>query len=690
MQRWFNVQHSPMGAYASLTFGHAGTRAGVSMERGCPGDENVFLGWQSGGEVPRVLPFFADPRDDRAAYEADANMAAPRAELIDLDEVQRDLSPACDRWIVGPLTIEIVSPRVPIPDPEVASEADLRLACCPAVFVRIVADNSNGAEPLHAVFALQDKQAFRPLEGPDAHGLTGVALGQAVAMGAMTRPSVHAFTEFSLNDGLARAGERCFRLGKVGGLRLTVAPHEQNEVTLAVAFYRPGVVSSGVPTTYFYRRYFASVEAVLAYALDRRQIYYEAAYREELALRASLLSPERQFIYAHSVHSYYGNTAWLDRGGTPLWVVAEGEYEMLNTLDLAVDQTFYELARHPWTVRNVLEFFAERYAYWDDVTRPGSRELLKGGISFCHDQGVAMQFTPPRVSSYEQPNIPGRCFSYMSYEQLTNYVLVFGMYVARTNDDGFLHRHRAVILDCAQSLLRRDDPEPGRRTGLMGCDGARVGSGQEITTYDALDGSLGPARGNLYLATKSWASHIAIETLALRMGDTTVAEAAAEMAVKAAGSIIAAWSDELGYIPASLDGRHRGAIVPAVEGLVYPWFMGRADVLRDDGPYRILMDTMKRHLAAVLKPGVCLFEDGGWKLSSTSDNAWLSKIAIAQFVAEAILDVRTWDAASSDAAHVTWLERAGWWACSDQFVRGEARGSRFYPRGVSSAVWLRG
>ena len=26
---------------------------------------------------------------------------------------------------------------------------------------------------------------------------------------------------------------------------------------------------------------------------------------------------------------------------------------------------------------------------------------------------------------------------------------------------------------------------------------------------------------------------------------------------------------------------------------------------------------------AVLKPGLCLFEDGGWKLSSTSDNSWL-------------------------------------------------------------------
>jgi hypothetical protein len=45
--------------------------------------------------------------------------------------------------------------------------------------------------------------------------------------------------------------------------------------------------------------------------------------------------------------------------------------------------------------------------------------------------------------------------------------------------------------------------------------------------------------------------------------------------------------------------------------------------------------------------------------------------------------------ARADAAHVRWqVEGSGYHACSDQFVRGRAEGSRYYPRGVTAALWL--
>ena len=100
---------------------------------------------------------------------------------------------------------------------------------------------------------------------------------------------------------------------------------------------------------------------------------------------------------------------------------------------------------------------------------------------------------------------------------------------------------------------------------------------------------------------------------------------------------------------------------------------------------------MHTHLHSVLKPGICLFDDGGWKLSSTSDNSWLSKVYLCQFIARQIPGL-AWDEAgqAADAAHVSWLTRPenadrAW---SDQIVKGIAAGSCYYPRGVTSILWL--
>ena len=53
---------------------------------------------------------------------------------------------------------------------------------------------------------------------------------------------------------------------------------------------------------------------------------------------------------------------WISTGGRPFWVVNEGEYRMMNTFDLTVDQSFFELTLNPWTVRNNMDAFTERYA----------------------------------------------------------------------------------------------------------------------------------------------------------------------------------------------------------------------------------------------------------------------------------------------------------------------------------------
>jgi hypothetical protein len=67
-------------------------------------------------------------------------------------------------------------------------------------------------------------------------------------------------------------------------------------------------------------------------------------------------------------------------------VVYEGEYRMMNTFDLTVDHLFLELAWHPWTVRNTLDLFADRYAYTDSLHTGGGSSAPGGGRNAMCDQ----------------------------------------------------------------------------------------------------------------------------------------------------------------------------------------------------------------------------------------------------------------------------------------------------------------
>ncbi len=203
--------------------------------------------------------------------------------------------------------------------------------------------------------------------------------------------------------------------------------------------------------------------------------------------------------------------------------------------------------------------------------------------------------------------------------------------------------------------------------------------------------SLGQSRNNIYLAGKIWASYLALEKLFRKRGDEEKAVLAREQARRTSQTLLAHLGPD-GTIPAVLEGGNNSKIIPTIEGLVFPLFSGCAEALDPNGEWSELLAALKRHLEAVLKPGICLFEDGGWKLSSTSDNSWLSKIYLCQFVAREILGLE-WgqEGAASDAAHVGWLldARNAYFSWSDQILAGRAVGSKYYPRGVTSALWLR-
>ncbi|MEM1028185.1 MAG: glycoside hydrolase family 52 protein, partial [Planctomycetota bacterium] len=312
-----------------------------------------------------------------------------------------------------------------------------------------------------------------------------------------------------------------------------------------------------------------------------------------------------------------------------------------------------------------------------------------GGVTFTHDQGVANHFTPPGFSSYELSGLQG-CFSYMSCEQLTNFVCCVATYDHVTGDHTWTTRHADLLANCLESLCNRDHPDPDQRNGLMALDSSRTGDGAEITTYDSLDTSLGQARQNVYLGVKAWASYVLLEKLLTRLGRDHLAETARQQAGRAAETV-ASQADESGLIPAVLFEGNRAYIIPVVEGLVFPAVAGASEAVAEDGPYAELIAALRRHVEAVLQPGRCLFDDHGWKLSTTSINSWLSKTYLCQHVVRYVLKLGTpKDHAAADRAHAGWLRREenAYWAWSDQMHAGTAKGSRYYPRGVTSALWL--
>jgi hypothetical protein len=705
---WFNAHHAPIGAFATFTLGQPGARGGFGLERGGPADEDVYIGIEDreGGGF-HALPFFGPGADDAARYDVEAAANPGNASEggrafrpFATTEVERDFGVARDTWRAGDLEFSLHTQVVPVPEPAaraaglVADEGALRDALIPAVWAELTLDNRGGMRPRRGFFGFAGKDPYTFPRTWEGEGFVAAGQGGQVGIFAAAEPGLapaQGFSPIKLLHPEHPANAR-FGLGGTAGIVITVAPGERRTVRFALAFFRGGVVTTGLATRYLYTRWFADLDAVgrRALAMAGRVIADSAAPAALAGL--DRLAPDRAFQLAHAVRSYYGSSELLETlAGEPFWVVNEGEYRMMNTFDLTVDHLFFELRLNPWAARNQLDWFMRRYRYTDEVVCPKTKARFPGGVSFTHDMGIANSFSPPEHSAYELTGLHG-CFSHMTHEQLVNFILCATLYVKRTGDSAWAAEAAATLAECQASLLVRDHPDPALRNGIMGFDSSRCDGGSEITTYDSLDASLGQARNNLYLAVKSWAACLALEAFWKTRAEPARAAEAAAQASRAAATIVEAGRGRAA-LPAVLFEGVDSAIIPAVEGLVFPWLLGLREVFSPASPHAPLVAALRAHLVHVLDPknALCRFSDGGWKLSSTSNNSWLSKIYLCQAVAEQILGVR--DAAEdarADAAHVAWLvhPKNAYFAWSDQMLSGVACGSKYYPRGVTGILWL--
>lgn len=703
----FLTLHSPRGACAHFALGCYGRGGGFGLQADRAASQDVFIGLRRGTQI-LCLPFFhsAQSSDGAAALSGflgeHARPAPASLAAFSPEEVQRTFGWGTDTWQAPGIGFTIYTPVTGIPDPAGTSAAALQDAIIPALAARLTIDNRGSRQPLQGFFAVSGMRGLRWLAGETGGALTGWASvhGYGFACEAAANPRVRAVSHFELPSLFAPPHPLPFPLAGIGALLVEAGPGECVTLDFALGWHRRGQVTEGLHACqYAYSLRHNSLEDVLRCAVARLPGWRAEAEAADRELAASRLNADQQFCLAQATRSYWASSMLFAPASGPTsageagafrWVVNEGSFMMLNTFDLAVDHVFFELRQQPWVVKNVLDAFADDYSYFDRLHFPGEAAAHPGGIAFTHDHGSFHTFTPRGTSSYEVSGQPG-CFSYMSHEQLINWVLCAGLYVHASGDRAWAAARRGVIEACLDSMLHRDHPDPAQRDGVMDLDSSRAYPAEEITTYDSLDPSLGQARRNLYLAVKGWAASLGLERLFGLLGDPRRAQFARQAAERAAITIEAAYDPGLGYIPAILGSDDPSPIIPAIEGLIFPYRMGLEQAVTADGPFGGMIARLRLHLEHVLKPGLCQFPDGSWKLSARSDNSWISKVFLCQHIARKILGLNFGpEGAQHDRVH------ADWWRVGsaenpgiDQIFAGRTTEVGFYyPRAVTSILWL--
>lgn len=675
-------QHGIWGAYASFVLGKQGKGGGFCLAGVKPPAHHLYIGYAQDGQPGKLLPFMSEGEhfDGSTAFTAkkEAGEAQKPYSFFAVDEISRSVTLGSETFRAQKMSMVISSFFGAKSDPHQASIATLRDDFCPTLMISLTFDNTKEQVPLHGFFGMQS--VMRVLSDSTDGRLLGLACGTGYGFATLADDAVSEILDW---DCLAAAFTRqqspvIKRLSEEGGLLFEVAPRTKRTFTLVLGVYESGVVTSLLATQRYYTSLFCDLEDVLEHGLSLLRKRQRQAQEMDQLLDECTLSSDQKLLIANAAHAYNASTELLlDNLGRPLFIVNEGEYRMMNTLDLVVDQAFWELAFSSWTLRLELEFLLERSSYTDSQ-----------GLAFCHDQGVADSFSVKGYSVYELPNLVD-CFSYMSYEETLNWALTACLYVHNTGDLLWAKEMRMTFARILSSLIARDQ----NGDGIMDCDSSRCEEGSEITTYDSLDVSLGQARNNLYLAVKAWGTFHSLASLFAKLDDRAKCEAATSMADTIATTVCSYFLEDEQYIPAVFESGNRSMIIPAVEGLVYPYFCGATQEVDLKGRNQHFLSTLRQHLVTVLQEGRCIDAvSGGWKLSSTSNNTWLSKIFLNQFVASNLLGIDD-QLVRREQQHCHWLFGThSIHGMTDQVdsTSGKDLGSRLYPRLVTSILWMLG
>jgi len=688
--------YSPRGANANFSMGMSGETGGFALQQSKLSMQDVYIGYKE-GETVYCLPYSKLDDSNKEAFAQNQSERKLKLRYFNNDEIVRNQHLATDSYKAGKLEFEIMTPVDGIPNPDTSPSREVKYKIAPSIIAKLTIDNRMGKEDISAFFGVGPTEGKYILDHETNGDLVGIASLNGYAFATLPSDNVQVFGDFNVLDLYERPEILEFLLAPMGGININVPAGEIGVLDIAFAWYAKGIVTAGIKKAeYYYTNYFSDIKDVLFYTLDNYDKYYNEAKKHDKYLESKNLNKHRKFLFTQAIRSYYASTMLFDWGGRAEWVVNEGSFMMLNTFDLTIDHLFFELDKNPWVVKSQLNSFADDYSYYDKVHHPDyPDQLFDGGISFTHDQGVGNVFSQRHYSSYEVKNQKG-CWSYMTQEQLCNFILCSAMYIHKTSDFKWLKKRQNIIKDCLISMQNRDHFDPDKRDGVMDLDSDRCGKESEITTYDSIDHSLGQSRRSLYLAVKSFASYVALEYMFEQLGEDTLEQlqASKEAATLCANTVSSYFDEELGYIPSLLDGKDKIATIPAIEGLIYPYMLGKLEYLSVDGGFSDLITKLKTHIKTVLiDKKLCLFNDNGWKISESSINSWVSKIFLNQYIAENVLDIDFKGMEKEfDKAH------ANWWIVGcptnpgiDQIFKGTQEERNFhYPRAITSYLFVKG
>ena len=683
---FFSSDHSPVGATATLMYG-AESSGGVMMLTGghrmkpMIAHEGILVAVKDGRAKARVLPFCPGIEDTSAA------------EFSDKTKTTRILRACVDEWDTGlGVSWTHYTPYWQLPEIDKASAPEMARFLLPATWMTFRIDNSKGAETKSMLFSLLDKS-------PSKQAIVGTHHGFIIAKKAITVDggittgvnSIHAITVPQNIGKLLNTDQARIKYG-VGGavtpVEVEVQPGKTLEFTLIVSHFNDQSFGQPGGGKLYLTKFFPSIESVVLAAIQSSTAAIQRAqdYRSEVETWG--LNDYRKFLYAHALASYMFNTRlFVNADGDIIWNVLEGEYNFINTFDLTVDQVFLELAMLPWTVRNELDLFAARYHFIDQLEKAKSGEPPQpGGLTFNHDMGIAFEYKTPDEIAHPSP--------IMSQEELQNWILCAGLYWKNTGDDAWLMGKKPVLDQCLQSMQLRDHVDPAKRDGITTYTTFLPGGkGRETTTYDSLDQSLNSPVDSIYIATRSFGCYLLLEALFRHLEDQDNAHISQAAAALTAKTISSHFDGATNSFPARFGGQFDARVIPAVEGLAYPYVMGLRDAVSPVGPYGEFIKLMRIHMESILKPGICIdATSGGWKMSSTTVNTWESKIYLGQFVTEEVLglkDDRT--RGKVDGVHyaiqVLGNYTTAWTDQINSDIGDCHNGSRHYPRGVTAHLW---
>ena len=666
----FNTHHSPIGAWASLTFGNP--KVGLSIDHEDPKVKNtgaLLIGTVAGSAIKSIC--FGEGSFDEYC---------PASE----SQITRELTPSKDIYAYENIRFTTYTNPTAIPDPKVTSikQSD----CYPGILMDVEIDNTKSTESLTAFWGLILNEAKKAYASEDKELCSLVHKNSWEFV--VNQPDAYMIRGLDAFDQLINHNHIVQQNGPAF-FCLDVPAGTKKTLTISWSVYTHEGSFGEIETDYYYTQVFDSLRSVTNFILDHADDIRSIADVEDKFWIKETTDIARGELFSQAVRAYYASSQLLISKDNQIhWNTVEGGYLWRNTMDLCADHIVWELKRNPWIVRNMLDDFLAHYTYYDTVTFSGVNGTYPGGISFTHDMGCFSTYSKKGYSAYERENASAKGFYfYMTTEELLNGIYCICSYVISTGDTDWLSQYPNLLDDLITSLENRDGFNDEMRNGILKASTTRGGEcALESTTYDALDHSLLKASGNIYVFIKTWCSLILLKECCKMVCADEIIARITKMIDKCANSTKLFVSDSTPWLKANAYEDINGAVCAAAEPLAVLHMLGVLDVHTQPE----LTSLIRKHLEACLQPGVCIDDiSNGLRLSSTSKNTWPSKSVLTLYTAETILNMNIPGSLIDET--IGWAQvSASKSTISDQIISDtrEVIGAPYYPRIVTAVLWL--